>query len=218
MKIQGIIVASFLILFAALSAQAQTAFTNLNFEQARPNPDTPGSVTAVSALPHWTASIDGVQQTEVEYDEISGGAASVALVSAAIPYYPAIDGNYSVLLQAYPPGSVVSISQTDLIPAGSQSLLFEANRDTAAFELFVGTQIVPFSAVGSGPNYTLYGANISAWADDTEEIAFTVLGGSPNNNWELDDISFSAVPEPSIMGLSAIAGLLFSARKWFARR
>jgi hypothetical protein len=37
----------------------------------------------------------------------------------------------------------------------------------------------------------------------------------------LDDIAFSptaVTPEPSIFGLTAIGGLLFGARKWFARR
>jgi hypothetical protein len=39
---------------------------------------------------------------------------------------------------------------------------------------------------------------------------------------ELDDISFStnvvASPEPNLVALSAIGGLLFGARKWFPRR
>jgi hypothetical protein len=41
------------------------------------------------------------------------------------------------------------------------------------------------------------------------------------NNWMIDDISFSTnaiTPEPSIVGLTAIGGLIFGARKWFARR
>ena len=84
----------------------------------------------------------------------------------------------------------------------------------------MGTQIVPFAAIGSEPNYTLYGANISAWADDTEQITFSaqavVLG---LNNWTIDEISFSptALPEPSIVALTAMGGLLFGARKWLAR-
>jgi hypothetical protein len=38
---------------------------------------------------------------------------------------------------------------------------------------------------------------------------------------ELDDITFSTTavaPEPNIVALTAIGGLLFGARKWFARR
>ena len=83
----------------------------------------------------------------------------------------------------------------------------------------MGNQAVALSTVGTGANYTLYGANISAWADDPETITFSVSGGTPNG-WELDDISFSttAVPEPSIGALAAIGGLLFGARKYFARR
>jgi len=83
----------------------------------------------------------------------------------------------------------------------------------------MGTQIVPIGAIGTGSNYTLYGANISAWADDSEQITFAALGDSSEaNNWNIDDISFSDVPEPSTVALTAIGGLLFGARKWFARR
>jgi hypothetical protein len=84
----------------------------------------------------------------------------------------------------------------------------------------VGNQIVPFSYVASGPNYTLVGANISAWAGQTEQLTFSALPSSGPNNWEIDDISFSPnqLPEPSIVALTAIGGMLFGARKWLARR
>ena len=76
-------------------------------------------------------------------------------------------------------------------------------------------------AVGTGPNYTLYGADISAWAGQTEELTFSALQSSFGlNDWIIDDISFSqtAVPEPGAGALVAIGALLFGARKWFVRR
>ena len=218
---------------AALSAQSQVAFTNLNFEQANPvpivgSPYYPYAVTAASALPYWTVTIGGVQATQVFYNDESLGSPSVSLIGPGhnpnvVP--PPIDGNYSVLLQGSFPGSA-AISQTGLIPAGTQSLLFEAEQDSpgpaGTLEVLVGNQVVPFAAVGTGPNYTLYGANISAWDGDNEQLTFSALqDNSDLNNWEIDDISFSTTvvsPEPNIVALTAIGGLLFGARKWFARR
>jgi hypothetical protein len=131
-----------------------------------------------------------------------------------------IDGNYSVLLQGSGTASAASISQTNLIPTGTQSLLFKAQPGTGPLDISIGGQNIPFTAVGSGVNYTLYGANLSAWAGDTEQLMFSALLGSYGlNNWEIDDISFSTTPEPepNILALTAIGGLLFGARKWFAR-
>ncbi|MGP8199365.1 MAG: hypothetical protein ACLQU4_07675 [Limisphaerales bacterium] len=76
--------------------------------------------------------------------------------------------------------------------------------------------------LGSGANYTLYGANISSYADATGTLEFSALSGSGASWLGLDDISFStnvvASPEPSMVELTAFGGLLFGARKWFARR
>jgi hypothetical protein len=133
----------------------------------------------------------------------------------------AIDGDYSVLLQGY--GLGASISQTGVIPATTESLFFEAEPGLGPLDVAVGSQVVPFVAVGTGENYTLYGANIAAWADTPESVTFSAPADFSNpNNWEIDDISFStsivASPEPSMVALSAIGGLLFGARKWVARR
>jgi xanthosine utilization system XapX-like protein len=215
---------------AALSVQAQP-FQNPGFEQANPVsagvPGEPSFVTAASALPYWTVSTAGLQQTEVSFNDPSTGAPWVVLIGPGANFGLApLDGSYSVLLQGtYPPG-YAAISQTGLIPAGTQSLTFEAEPVlSVAFgvlELEIGTQVVPFTALATGPNYTLYGANISAWADETEQLTFTAMPDSSSmNNWELDDISFSTTavsPEPNVVALTGIGGLLFGARKWRARR
>ncbi|MGP8202125.1 MAG: hypothetical protein ACLQU4_21805 [Limisphaerales bacterium] len=213
------------------SVLAQSSFRNLDFERADPisadNPDYPSFVTVASALPNWTVSAAGIQQTEISFNDPSTGGAAVVLIGPGNNFGMApIDGNYSVLLQGtYPPG-YAAISQTALIPAGTQSLTFEAeqvlNIPSGSLELEVGTQVVSFVALATGLNYTLYGANISAWADETEQLTFTALQDSTSqNNWELDDISFStnvvASPEPNMVALTAIGGLLFAARRWLAR-
>jgi hypothetical protein len=221
MKIEKLFVTISVGLLSVLSAGAQASFQNLDFEQANPifvgNPLL-GIVTVASALPYWTVTEEGVQATEIFFNDMSLGAPSVDLVGSGDVYGPPpIDGNYSVLLQGSFPGSA-EISQTGTIPSGTESLFFEAQPGEGTLDVLIGTQVVLFSAVGTGPNYTLYGANISAWAGDTEQLTFSAAqDDSGLNNWEIDDISFSQVPEPSIVALTAIGGLLFGARKWFAR-
>jgi hypothetical protein len=220
MKTTNFITSRVSIFFLVVSAQAQGTFQNLNFEQANPvsanDPDAPYFVTASSALPNWGVFYSGVQQSDISYNGISTGATQVTLLSTGNSSYNAIDGSYSVLLQGIVPGSTASISQTGLIPSGTQSLLFEAQPGIGPLDVYVGTQIVPFTAVGTGPNYTLYGGNIAAFAEDTEELTFSAFGGS-YNNWEIDDISFSptaATPEPSIVALMLMGGLAFGVNRW----
>ena len=224
MIIKTLIAVSSTTLLAALSAQAQASFQNLNFEQADPIvvPGTP-YVTEASALPEWTVTIGGVQETEITENAPSLGAPWVSLVGPGDESNTPIDGNYSVLLQGSAPAEAASIDQIGLIPFNARSLQFKAFGGGGILDLQVGTATVPFTALETEPTYTLYGANISAWADETEHLTFSALGDSSQpNNWELDDISFStnvvASPEPNMVALSAIGGLLFGARKWFARR
>jgi len=221
MKLQIVILAAAF----SCSVSGQSTFQNLDFEQANPvivvgSPYYPYDVTAASALPYWTVTIGGVQQSQITENDPSTGAPWVMLCGPDSSFgFPPIDGNYSVLLQGSGVSSVPSISQTGLIPAGTQSLLFEGKPGLGALDVLIGTQIVSFSAIGGGANYTLYGADISAWAGDTEQLTFTALeSDSGMNNWEIDDISFSpnAVPEPSPLALTGIGGLLFALWRRFA--
>jgi len=203
------------------SAQAQATFQNLNFELGSPGSENYAfNVPVANALPFWTVYYGDVQQTQVDYNVVTSGTSIVSLIGGT--YLPAIDGNYSVYLEEGVSASSVSISQTGLIPLGMQSLLFEADSGPGTLGISIGSQNIPFTEVGTGANYTLYGANISAWSGDTEQLTFTALQGGGLNDWLLDDISFStnvvASPEPNIAALSAIGGLLFGARKWFALR
>ena len=222
MKTQNLIAWSACLIFVHLS-NGQGTFQNLNFEQASPvsagDPFNPNAVTAASAFPYWSVYSGNVQQTEVNFNDPDAGTTTVGLVNPSSPFFPGID-DYSVLLQGGFTASSASISQTGMIPSGTESLLFEAQPAAGPLDVFIGTQSVSFSAVETGPDYTLYSANISAWGGDTESLTFSAPEGYGGNNWVIDDISFSpnTVPEPSILVLTTIGGLIFGARKWFARR
>jgi hypothetical protein len=213
MKMTNLIISLIVSASVVLSALAQGTFQNLNFELANPGQYSSFNVPVSDALPDWTVTIGGVQQAYVGYNAFSTGAPAVVLIG---PGYGPIDGSYSVLLTAT--GATASISQTGLIRAGMQSLYFEAQPGIGGLEVLVGNQDIPFAAVGSGPNYTLYGANISAWGGDTEQLTFAAQESTSGlNNWELDDISFStqAVPEPSSLALTGLGALLFALYRRF---
>jgi hypothetical protein len=201
----------------ALSGQAQGTFQNLDFEQADPipvagSPFYPYVVTAASALPSWTVTIGGLAQTQVNNNLPSTGSPEVVLFGPPLPNPNVIDGNYSVWLQGAN-SAVASISQTGLIPTGTETLLFKAVSGNGALGITIGNNNVPFYPISNGPNYTLFAANISAWAGKTEQLTFSAEEGPFSiNNWDIDDISFSptaVVPEPSPLALTVIGGLLF---------
>ncbi|MGD0816601.1 MAG: hypothetical protein ABSA83_23670 [Verrucomicrobiota bacterium] len=223
-----------LISFALLSngavLNAQGTFQDLNFEEANLTPIAgspyyPYAVTVANALPGWTVDYGDVQQTQILYNNPSTGSTAVTLLANG--YGPPIDGNFSVLLQ----GGVVSgtptaasISQTGMIPATAEYLTFEVGMNyggSGTLDVSIGAQNIPLLALGTGPNYSLYGGNIPAWEDNQSE-QLTISAPGLSGNWEIDDIYFStnvvASPEPSMVALSAMGGLLFGARKWFARR
>src|SRR5205823_3181830 len=109
-----------------------------------------------------------------------------------------IDGSYTVVLQAglaNSPGSPgelaqteVSIRQTGLVPLGTESIFFKAAAGFEPLSVSLAGQSIPTVAMGTGPNYTLYGGDISAFAGQTAELRFTAL--PPFNNWSIDSIEF----------------------------
>ncbi len=142
-----------------------------------------------------------------------------------------IDGNYSVDLQtgANPlnptPLTVnASIEQNGTVPSTAESLLFEAREITPITVSFDGN-VLATVALSSGTSadglpYTLYGANISAWASVTGELEFTAVN-SGDNFVVLDDISFSQIavsPEPSPLILTGIGGLILALHRRFLSR
>ncbi len=206
--------------------QAKGDFQNLNFELANPGKLTQGSfgpsyadnVPVANLLPYWSVYYGADQQTYINYNDPGLGSTMVTLVGGT---WPPIDGNYSVLLQGGITASAASITQTALIPTGTESLFFEAQPGLGTLDVSIGSQLVSFTVVGSRANYTLYGANISAFSGDTEQLTFSALKDTgSDNNWLIDDITFSqtaVTPEPGTLALFIMAGMTFGVRSWRKR-
>jgi hypothetical protein len=224
-----------ILLFFSYTVSAQ-GFLNLDFEQASIAPAPPGytpsdaydPISAASALPYWTVTEDATVCTAVWGSPTALDETSVALVYGS---YSPIQGNYSVQLIAYADASSPyfrssSISQTGLIPIGTQSIQFLISSPSQAGSVppipIVTLDGTPISLwdISQSNGVTTMGGNISAFAGDTETLAFlcqaTTGGTFPANEnyFNLDDIQFSTspVPEPSVLGLVGLGAFLLGFR------
>jgi hypothetical protein len=191
-------------------SHAQGTFQNLNFEAANV-PDVPprqggDRVSVSNGVPAWTVYLGGVQQGLMFHNDISIGAAEVAIYGPQ--WFPSqiLEGNYTVSLQpstAGPP-TTAAIGQTGRIPQTAQSVIFYGDGGCA---LTFGGQPISLVALGSGANYTIFGGDISAFANQTGELLFQ--GGGL-----LDAIQFStqSIPEPGVFALLALGALLLGWR------
>jgi hypothetical protein len=200
--------------FLCCNGQAQ-GFVNLDFEDANLSGYAAGPVPTSDAVPGWTAG-GYLGPNQMLYNNITIGSPNVSIVSSASVFPSPIDGTFSVFLQGGDaPTPSAFISQTGLIPASARSLLFKAQADGGApinsLAVSVGGQNVSFSAISAGPNYTLYGSDISAVAGLTEQLTYSVL---EYYQWNIDDIQFSSssIPEPSVFGLITLGGLFLRLR------
>jgi hypothetical protein len=120
--------------------------------------------------------------------------------------------------------SAATITQTGLVPADTESLWFKAlfisSGPLSSFDVTLGGQTLSLVPVSSGANYTLYAADVSAWAGRTAELDFTAFPDTTHFDdayLYLDSIQFSnlPIPEPNVFGLSALGALLLG---WRVRR
>jgi hypothetical protein len=199
-------------------------FVNLDFESATLVPvagDSYRSVQFAQAFPGWTETIVAALDTNALYDFVFLDSAGIAIIdtNASYPRGVVIGGRYTALLQSglgYTSngGKIptdTTLSQTGLVPVDTKSLRFKANEwfdSSGTFAVKLGGQTLSLTTLGSGTNYTLYGANVSRWAGQTNQLSFTVFGENPHGNDEnlfLDDIQFSnqSVPVAPQTSLSA---------------
>jgi PEP-CTERM motif len=200
-----------------VSASAQGTFQNLDFESAQVIfvPGNPAAIVAADALPDWNVYYGVNQQTQIAYNSFNGG----LTLEASNSYV--LSGNFSVLFNSLSFSMPISISQTATIPAGTQSLFFEA-QDTSTMPLSVSLngENLSYSVISVSSGYTLYGADISTFAGQTETLTFSaspfVAGGPAGAGWYLDNIQFSSlpVPEPSASFLLLLgSGVLIYGRR-----
>ncbi|MDE3066084.1 MAG: hypothetical protein KGJ60_00890 [Verrucomicrobiota bacterium] len=198
----------------ANAARGQGTFQNLDFESAKlifPDPSYPYFLAATNALPGWSAFSGTNQLTGIYYDE--GAVLSDVMLFGF--FSGVLSGNFDVSL-AHPNGSPSgSISQTGLVPSDAQSLFFEAS--TAGLLLSMNGQNLSYLPISNGQNssgykYTVYGANISAFAGQSATLTFSTI---PGGGAFLDNIQFSSQPIPEPSALSFIflcCGILVSLR------
>jgi PEP-CTERM motif len=196
-----------IILTASLQAQD---FTNLDFEAAKIIFLLDSYAIAITnALPGWSAFVGTYQLSAINYDV--GAAGPPQLFGSNY----AIDGNFDVLL-----GGVSSISQTGLVPGDAESLTFAwigFGGGSILPVVSLGDQTLSYTAISGGTNpygssYIVYGANVSAFAEETETLTFS----APTGSGFLDDIVFSpgTIPEPPTASLLLLgSGILFYVRR-----
>ncbi|HEV2352724.1 MAG TPA: hypothetical protein VGR89_00640 [Puia sp.] len=206
-------ISSVIVLGASLAAGQ--SFINLDFEGAADLPPYSGLGATTNLLPGWSAFVGAMPASNVLYNAFNASPAVELLGSnALVP-----DGNFCVSLAG---GG--SVSQTGTIPTDAESLLFDALPNNSSQPFFVsldGQDLSYFALSNSissyGHAYTIYGANISAFAGDEETLAFSVhIGGG-----SLDDIQFSTmiVPEPPAISLILLSsGILIYARYRFQKK
>ena len=216
---QALLTAAVLASMSCLS-YAQGTFQNLNFEEAVV-PDVPSGqggdpVSVANGVPEWAVYLGGIQQSSMFHNDVSLGAAEVAIFGPHWNPSQILEGNYSVSLQhstAGPP-TMPAIGQTGQIPEAVESLTFYADRSVpGAYIVTFAGQPIPVVPIESTPGYIVFGGDISRFAGQAGELLFQGDG-------ELDNISFSdqPIPEPSVLGLSALGALLLGRRVMRRRR
>ena len=224
------LVVVFALVLGAGGASGQGTFQNLDFESATLVPVSANTVQFALAFPGWTGFIGGAQQTVALHNDINLDTSGISVIDHgwSLPLGGLIQGNYTAILQAGLFGipSDTTLSQTRMVPSDARSLQFKVNlvgSPPSVLAVMLGGQQLSLTALGSGSNYTMYGADVHAWAGQTAELDFTVLAERPhvdNRYAFLDSIQFSsqAVPEPGVFGLSALGALLLGWRVLGRRR
>jgi hypothetical protein len=190
-------------------------FQNLNFEAANVATVPPGAlgdnVLVTNGVPGWAVYLSGAKQTSMGHNDISLGGADVEIYGPQWFSSQILEGNYTVSLQpstAGPP-TTAAIGQTGRIPQAAESVRFYG---TGGYTVTFGGQPIPVFTLGSTSTYTIFGGDISAFANQAGELLFQ--GGGL-----LDAIQFSnlPIPEPGVFGLSALGALLLGwrgLRRW----
>jgi hypothetical protein len=188
---------------AMVAAKGQGTFQNLDFESAHNLSPLSSSFATSNALPGWSAFAGTNPLTSIAYNWVAG----VPTVGLYGSNSFVISGSFSVLL--FHGGS---LRQTGLVPGNAESLLFKRSGNSPTLlDISLGGQSLSYTAVSSGPDYTLFGSDVSAFAGQTASL--TIL--SPGLDF-IDDLEFSpqVIPEPSFLSLLSFGVLLLAVRQF----
>ena len=212
------------LLFIVVQRSYTQDFVNLNFESANVSGYSPVNYIPINAaLPSWAAyygysNNPTYSGAPVLYDGRSLGGALIILEDTNAPNYFGplpIQGNYSVLLEGSIPfsGTSASIGQTGTIPVTAQSLTFYLGNTFGVLQVTFNGQPLSIMDISNTLNYTIWGADISAYAGQTGQLLFTA---PVNTSALLDNIEFSTlpVPEPSELAVVTLGALLLGYRRW----
>jgi len=203
---------------ALLQSGLGQGFVNLDFEDATVAP-TPvngfgGSVDPGIAFPGWTVGGSG---TVVIYNDLSLGAPAACLMGPDFPNavnYTPLEGSYSALLYysggAGPPPT---LSQTGLVPAGTQSINFLVSPSASDAVVTLNGVPIPLLPISGGR----LAGNVAAFAGNEAQLTFSTTGSFGvfgDRFFYFDDVQFSptSVPEPSICSLVIVCILILSWR------
>ncbi len=207
--VNKIVLIGFLVLLGRVGNSQ--GFTNLDFESAKI--DLGGSYQnfVTNAFPGWT-----VNAPYVFYDDVSLSGNSVSIMDAnGYPPYPIQGIYFAFLASGNTPGNgqTISLGQTGTIPSWAQSITFWGT--IGGMQVTFDGNPLSFSATGSGSHYTIYEADVSAYANQTGELLFTLPPYV--NSATLDNIQFSSspIPEPSTLSLTALGGLFLA--RWMRK-
>lgn len=215
MKTTSLLAHVIALISVSLSTQAQGTFQNLDFEQARIVPDPasplyPTAVAVTNAVPGWTVYVGAFYPYDILYDTVSLGAAAVSIHDTNDFGMQVLQGRYTLLLQtSFPDGQQLpSIGQVGLIPSDAQSIRFYA---LGTISVTANGQPVLTMPISTEPDYTVYGGDISAFVGQTVDLRFRCDLYSA----ALDNIFFSTlpIPEPGVLGLSVLGGLVLWRRR-----
>jgi hypothetical protein len=182
-------------------------FVNLNFESANvPSQRTSNEIPATNAFPGWDVSAPYIYLNDFS---LSGDSISL-MDSNSIYSGPPIQGRYYALFRGASTYSI-SLGQTGQVPLWAQTITYWGNDQ--GFQITFSGQLLTFGAISNTANYTVYGADISAFAGQTGQLLFTA---PPGTGGMLDNIRFSStpVPEPNTFALVALGASLLGLRRW----